>query len=156
MSINQDKFQKLYVARLSSSLVEAARQQLTRRWWDDYRHEFQLVCSQTVIDECTRGEQVMAQKRLELLAGMPLLDLTEEVAGVAEALLAGDIVPAKAADDAVHIAAASVHGIDYLLTWNCRHLANPRIWRRISDCLQRFGFRATVICTPEDLIGDEA
>ena len=145
----------LYVSRPSKRLVEVARQQLTRIWWDDHRHEFDLVCSQTVLDECSRGEPAMAQARLRLLGALPLLDLDNLVLEVAEDILNRGIIPAKAADDAIHIAVASVHRIDYLLTWNCTHIANPRNWHRISNCLQAHGLRPSVICTPEDLIGDD-
>jgi hypothetical protein len=146
----------LYTGRPAQQLIEAARQNLTKIWWDGHRSEFDLVCSQTVLDECAEGDSEMAQKRLDLLAGIPLLDLTDDVGEIAEQLLSDEIIPAKAADDAVHIAVASVHRIDYLVTWNCKHLANPRNWRRISDCVASFGYRATVICTPEDLIGDDS
>lgn len=108
-----------------------------------------------MLDECAEGEAEMAKRRGELLDGIPLLELTDDVVAIAEMLLARQIIPAKAADDAIHIAVASVHRIDYLVTWNCKHLANPRNWRRIADCVAGFGFRATVICTPEDLIGDD-
>lgn len=101
------------------------------------------------------GDAEMAGMRVELLAGIPLLELTDDVVSIAQMLLTKQIIPAKAADDAIHIAVASVHRIDYLVTWNCKHLANPRNWRRISDCVAGFGLRATVICTPEDLIGDD-
>jgi len=97
----------------------------------------------------------MAKRRVDLLDGIPLLELTDDVRLIAEMLLARQIIPPKAADDAIHIAVASAHRIDYLVTWKCKHLANPRNWRRISDCVAGFGFRATVICTPEDLIGDD-
>jgi len=145
----------LYVGRPSTRLVEATRQILTKRWWDELRHEFDLVCSQTVLDECSAGDPEMAAKRLDLLEGIPLLDLTDDVQKIAIALLEEQVIPEKAAGDAIHIGVASVHNTDYLVTWNCRHLANPRNWRRISDCVARFGYRATVICTPEDLIGDD-
>ena len=145
----------LYTGRPAQQLVEAARQNLTRIWWDNYRHEFDLVCSQTVLDECAEGDSEMAMKRIELLEGIPLIELSDDVITIAQMLVAKQIIPAKAADDAIHIAVASVHQIDYLVTWNCKHLANPRNWRRISDCVAGFGFRATVICTPEDLIGDD-
>ena len=69
----------LYVARPSGQLIEAARQQLTRIWWDDHRSDFDLVCSQTVLDECARGESDMAAKRLKLLNSVPLLDLSPDV-----------------------------------------------------------------------------
>jgi len=146
----------LYTGRPAQRLIEAARQNLTRFWWDDYRQEFELVSSQTVLDECAEGDQEMAKKRLDFLAGIPLLELTADVDLIARELLAKQILPSKAADDAVHIAVASVHRADYLVTWNCKHLANPRNWIRISDCVANFGYRATVICTPEDLIGDDS
>ncbi len=92
---------------------------------------------------------------MAFLRGIPLLDPTNDAQAITEELLKRQIIPLKAADDAVHIAIASVHKIDYLVTWNCKHLANPRNWRRISDCLADFGYRATVICTPEDLISDD-
>ncbi len=145
----------LFVARPSRKLIEAARQQLTRIWWDDHRGDYNLVCSQTVLDECARGESEMAAKRLELMDSIPLLDLTTDVLTISQDLLNREIIPEKAADDAIHIAAASVHEIDYLLTWNCKHIANPHLRRRISDCLSEHGLRATIICTPEDLVGDE-
>lgn len=97
----------------------------------------------------------MAAKRLELLDSLPLLELSVEVLAISQDLVNRDIIPTKAADDAVHIAVASVHEIDYLLTWNCKHIANPRNWRRISDCLAAHGLRTPVICTPEDLIEDD-
>lgn len=145
----------LYVARTSGQLVEAARQRLTRIWWDEHRGDYDLVCSQTVLDECGRGETEMAARRLALLDAIPLLDLSPEVLAVSRELLARDIIPTKAADDAVHIAVAAVHEVDYLLTWNCRHIANPHNRRRISACLADNGYRSSVICTPEELIGDD-
>ncbi|MEO0413992.1 MAG: type II toxin-antitoxin system VapC family toxin [Verrucomicrobiota bacterium] len=145
----------LYTGRPSSQLVEAARQQLTHNWWDLERDNYQIVTSQTVIDECARGEKLMADKRVKFLEGIPLLRLTDDVALIAKELLAAQIIPMKAADDAIHIAVASVHEIDYLLTWNCKHLANPKIWWRVSDVVTKFGYKPSVICTPEDLIGDD-
>ena len=145
----------LYTGRPSPRIVEAARQQLTRVWWDKERLSYRLVTSQTVHDECAKGEPEMAQRRVQLLSGIPLLHLSDPVAEIAKELLARQIIPTKAADDAIHIAVASVHGIDYLLTWNCKHLANPRIWWPVSKVISRFGYTPSVICTPEDLIGDE-
>ena len=145
----------LYVARPSGLLVEAARQRLTKIWWEDHRSDYELVCSQTVLDECGRGESEMAAKRITLLDSVPLLDLSPEVLTISQDLVDRGIIPTKAADDAVHIAVAAVHEIDYLLTWNCRHIANPHNRRRISDCLSAHGYRPSVVCTPEELIGDD-
>ena len=98
----------------------------------------------------------MAEDRLRLLMGIPLLQLVEPVADIAKTLVSKQIIPLKAANDAIHIGVASVHNIDYLLTWNCKHLANPKIWWRVYDVVSDFGFKPCVICTPEDLIGDES
>jgi len=97
----------------------------------------------------------MAEKRLALLDAIPLLELSTEILTIAQDLVDRDIIPERAADDAVHIAVASTHEVDYLLTWNCKHIANPHNWRRISECLAAHGCRIAVICTPEELIGDE-
>ncbi len=97
----------------------------------------------------------MAQKRLAMLSGLPLIKLVEPVGDIAKELLSRKIIPTKAADDAIHIAVASVHSIDYILTWNCRHLANPKIWWRVNDVVSNYGFLPSVICTPEDLVGDD-
>jgi hypothetical protein len=104
----------LYVARPSAQLVEVARQQLTRIWWDDHRSDYNLVCSQTVLDECARGETEMAEKRIALLDSVPLLELSPKILTVSQDLVNCGIIPTKAADDAVHIAVAYVHEIDYL------------------------------------------
>ncbi len=118
--------------------------------------ELSRFTSQTVHDECSRGESEMARKRLELLRGIPILKLTHDVGEIAKELLARQIIPTKASDDAIHIAVASVHEVDYLLTWSCKHLANPKIWWRVSEVVSEFGFKPSVICTPEDLIGDDS
>lgn len=145
----------LYVAKTSGRLVEAARQRLTRIWWDAHRADYNLVCSQTVLDECGRGDFEMAEKRIALQESVPLLELSREVLTIAQELVDRGIIPEKAADDAIHIAVAAVHRIDYLMTWNCKHIANPHNQRRISDALSAYGYRSPVICTPEELIGDE-
>lgn len=97
----------------------------------------------------------MGAKRLGLIASIPLLELTLETLALARVILDRGIVPEKASDDAIHIAVAAVHGIDYLLTWNCKHMANPRNWRRISACLAERGYRVPIICTPEEMTADD-
>jgi len=139
-----------YVARPSRDVVHAARQQLTIAWWTHKRKEFDLYSSELVLTELSRGDQEMAQKRLELLEEARLLDLNDSVNAIAKALVKGGIIPVKAAEDAVHISCAAVHGMDYLLTWNCRHIANPQIRRRIRKCLNECGFEMPIICTPEE------
>ena len=143
-----------YVARRSRDIVHAARQELTIEWWDNHRFAYELLSSQIVLEEISRGENSMAKKRLAMLSNVPLLVINERVVDLAEDLLADDIVPLKASDDAIHIACASLHEVDYLLTWNCKHIANPHNKLRIQKCLTRHLVQMPVICTPEDFIGD--
>ena len=146
----------LYVAKTSGRLVEAGRQRLTRIWWDEHRADYNLVCSQTVLDECGSGDSEMAEKRIALLESLPLLDLSREVLTIAQELVDRVIIPEKAADDAIHISVAAVHRIDYLITWNCKHIANPHIQNRIRACFEEYTLDIPVICTPEEFIGDDS
>ena len=96
----------------------------------------------------------MAQKRMELLAPIPVLALTSEILELAECLVVRGPIPGKAAGDALHIAVATVYGCEYLLTWNCRHIANAEIARAAARLVQRQGFELPFICTPEELLGE--
>jgi hypothetical protein len=144
-----------YVARPSRDLLQLARQQLTREWWDIRRQQFDLPTSQLVLDEASGGEPAKAAERLDLLGGIALLDLNEQVAALATALLTAGILPAVAGRDAYHIAAAGVHDTDFLLTWNCRHIANPFIADRPLTCFSGAGVHLPVICTPEQFFTDD-
>jgi hypothetical protein len=105
--------------------------------------------------ECGAGDPSAANKRLALLTDLPLLLISEEALNIAEALVRQGIVPSKAAEDALHIAVATVYGVDYLLTWNCRHIANPEMQRGIAAYLDQIGLFLPFICTPEELLGEE-
>lgn len=144
-----------YVARPSASLIQAARQTSTRRWWDEGCSGFDLFTSQEALEEVGRGELAMAKERLELLQDAGVLEITEEVAALTKLLLSKQIVPAKAASDAVHIAVASVHRMDFIVTWNFKHIANPHIRTRLRDAVAATGAILPVICTPEELLNDE-
>ena len=111
--------------RPSAQLVTAANQQVTREFWEDHRSRFDLFVSLAVVDECKAGDAEAAAEREVFLHGIPVLDVTDEVLSLAQSLVREIPLPAKAAVDAVHIAAAAVHGLDYLVTWNCKHIANP-------------------------------
>jgi len=143
-----------YAARRSRDIVQAARQELTIEWWDNRRLRYELLSSQIVLDEVARGEESMAQRRLAMLADIPLLVISDSVIEIADELLADNVVPEKASDDALHIACAGVHGVEFLLTWNCKHIANPHNRYRIQKCFDRHQIRMPVICTPEEFIGD--
>jgi predicted nucleic acid-binding protein len=136
----------------SRDLIVAAHQQLTKEWWRARRDSFEICISQFVLDEAAAGDADAARERLELLNPLPSLDITEAVLQLASALLQSGVIPGKAARDAAHIAVSAVHGIDYLMTWNCAHIANATIVRTIQAiCLQN-EFSCPVICTPEELM----
>ena len=141
-------------SRPSRDLVVAARQEVTRDWWDRRRGHFDLYVSQFVADEAGDGDRDAAAQRLERLAGIPRLEATLGVKALAQALLREGVVPQKAATDAAHIAVASVHGVDFLLTWNCKHLANAEIMGAVADVVLSMGCVPPIICTPDELMGD--
>ena len=120
-------------------LIMAANQATTREWWENRRDAFQLFISQTVIKESSAGDQDAAQRRLEFLKPFPLLDITEEVETLAAKLIAEVPLPPKAQADAVHIAVAAVHGMNYLLTWNCTHIANATLRTQIEAVTRSAG-----------------
>jgi hypothetical protein len=136
----------------SPELVMAARQQVTREWWDSRRHDFGLFVSQLVIDECGAGDPDAATRRLEVVAGIPLLEASEGTDELVEALIRGLSLPSRAAGDALHIALAVVNGMDFLLTWNCTHIANAVLRASIESACGTLGYQMPVICTPEELL----
>ena len=138
--------------RPSSQVVMAARQLLTHEWWDDERSNYELVISQYVIDEASAGDPTLASERLQLLDGIPLLPLDPEIALIANEIMSRAILPEKARTDALHIAMVAHHRIQYLLTWNCRHIANGRILPRIHSVLNDLSIPIPVICTPEEMV----
>jgi len=139
-------------ARPSRDLVTAAHQQITREWWDTRRHDFDLFVSQMVIDEASAGDPEAVVRRLEVLAPLPLLDPRAEGANLAQALIEQVPLPMSAAADALHIAIAVVNGMDYLLTWNCTHIANAALRSQIETVCRSIGFEVPIICTPDELL----
>ncbi len=117
----------------SRDLIRAAHQQTTREWWHR-RAVFEVVASALVVEECGAGDPDAAAARLAVLAGLPLLAVTDAAVGLARELAAGIPLPPRAGVDALHIATAAVHGVDYLLTWNCTHMANAALRGRVEGC----------------------
>jgi hypothetical protein len=139
----------------SRDLVRAAHQQITRDWWDKRRAEFELFLSQIVLRECEAGDAAAAAERLKVLQDLPLLEQTEAATQLAQALVDRVPMPERAAVDALHIAIASVHGMDYLLTWNCTHIANATLRESIGSVCRENGYEPPAICTPDELLGEE-
>jgi len=141
-------------ARPTGDLVATARQQVTREWWDTRRARFELFISSLVDQEARRGDPRAARRRIEALGNLPLLEIVEEAYALAAALIAEGALPPSAKDDATHIALAAVHAMDYLLTWNCRHIDNAETKPIVhSVCLDR-GYACPEICVPEELMGE--
>jgi hypothetical protein len=136
-------------------LLIAAHQQLTRDWWELRRPAFDLYVSEPVLEEASAGDATLAKRRLELLADIRVLALTEGILKLAEHLVAEGPIPSKAVGDAFHIAIATSYACEYLLTWNCRHIANAEIQRMARLVVRRHGFELPTICTPEELMGEE-
>jgi len=140
-------------ARPSRDLLVAAHQQLTVAWWDEQRTRYELCTSQVVLAEARAGDPEAAQRRLAVLERLPLLDVTDAAIALATMLITRQALPAQAAQDALHLAITCVHGMQYLLTWNCTHLANARLRSRIEQVCREAGYVPPIICTPEELEG---
>ncbi len=140
-------------ARASRDLVIAAHCQITQEWWEMRRDAFDLYTAQPVIKEASAGDPEMVAKRLAVLDGIPLLMVNQVANDLAKTLVTRGPIPPKAAIDALHIATATVHSMDYLLTWNCKHIANAEMQHAIAKRCHAAGFKMPVLCTPEELSG---
>ena len=139
-------------AKQSRDIIQTARQQITSEWWDNRLNDFEIFISQIVIDEASEGDTVASTKRLEAIKTFPLLEITEEVVDLAEKIIIEKIIPEKAIRDALHIAVATSNEMSFLLSWNCKHIANAEIIKRLRKTVTDEGFELPVICTPEELL----
>lgn len=142
-------------ARESSHPASIFRQKITKRWWESRRDQFELCVSAAVEEECARGDSGAAKLRLDLLRGVRRLSLNDAIIELAQVLVAPGGFPASAAVDALHVAVATVHQCDYLLTWNIRHIANAEIRRTTERIIRENGYQTSTICTSEELFGLE-
>lgn len=139
-------------ARPSRDIALAGQQELTHRWWNDCRTGYELCVSQFVESEAAQGDPEMVAARLAKLDGVLRLPVTEEALALADALINAGLIPAKARVDAAHIGVATIHRVEYLLTWNCRQIRNPdKLWQIARRCT-RLGYECPRICTPDDLL----
>jgi predicted nucleic acid-binding protein len=134
----------------SPDLVMAANQETTKEWWDNCE-QFDLYISALVIQEVSAGDPSAAKRRLEKLEGISELDVTAEVEIFASKLLEKIPLPSKAKVDALHISVATINGMDYLLTWNCTHIANAKLRPQIEALCRECGYEPPTICTPQEL-----
>ena len=142
-------------SRPSRDIVTAAHQQITSEWWEDQRTKFDLVLSQFVLQEVSSGNQEFAAKRLALVQDIPILPATPEALALAQMLTKNGPLPKKSEVDALHLAIAAVNSVDYLLTWNSKHIANAAMRPRIEALCRQAGYEPPIICTPEELMEEE-
>ena len=131
-------------------VVRVAHQQITRDWWSR-RDRFDLFVSEAVLREAGAGDPTAAADRLASLSGIPILVVTPAAGDLAKRLLHDQALPGVAAADAVHVAVAATSGMDFLLTWNCRHIANAVTRFKIERSCRLAGLAPPIICTPEEL-----
>lgn len=144
-------FVSYLTARPSRDVVILGHQQSTKDWWDDCRRDYQLCISELVIQEAGAGDPKAAQERLDVLKEMVLLETRQEAQDLAKELVRAGALPAKAFEDALHIAVAAHQKMTYLLTWNLRHMANATMRSMIEAVCADKGYKAPIICTPEEL-----
>ena len=145
----------LYVARPSRDVLHLAQQKATWDWWDSGCSGFELVTSSETISEASRGDPKKAKERLELLEPLTRISTPNEATVLADDLIKQGIIPESVSSDALHIAIAAVHGVDYLVTWNFKHIANPFIRERIRKVVTDHGYKMPVMCSPDSLMNYE-
>lgn len=143
-------------ARRSRDIITAARQEITQEWWNARRTNFQLFTSEFVIEEAEEGDPEAARRRLDALAEAEELDLHDEARPLARKLVEKGPLPAQAALDALHIAVSATSGMDYLLTWNMKHIANAAIRDQIEEMCRSSGYEPPIMCTPEELMEESS
>jgi len=139
-------------ARPSRDILIAANQQVTQEWWQARRLDFDLYVSQLVVQEISSGDVDAAEKRQQILSACSFLDITPEAVRLAERLIGQQVIPRQAAEDALHIAVATVSGMDYLVTWNFKHIANPAIRVNVEFVCRLSGYEPPVICSLMELL----
>jgi hypothetical protein len=142
-------------ARPSRDLIVAGHQQITHDWWDSRRGAYDLCVSQLVFQEAGDGDPQAAQERLAVLSMIAQLEIEDTAISLAEELVRAGALPRKAENDALHIAIAAIHRVPYLLTWNCRHMANATMRSQIERVCERTGLKAPIICTPEEMMEEK-
>lgn len=142
-------------ARPSRDLIQTAKQQITREWWENRGSECEPYISEMVVSEVAKGDADAARKRLEFIERIPILPITEGVTELAGKLATLSALPESAVEDAFHIALAAFHGMDVLLTWNCTHIANADMLPSLRFVISEQGFQTPIIFTPHEMLGED-
>lgn len=143
-----------YTARPSKDVIVAARQKITREIWPKIQNEFESYISALVIQEASRGDKTASNKRLSAMSNIPVLELTLQARELARALIVKNAIPPNAEEDALHIALASLNGMEFLLTWNFSHINNAFQMASIINTIELHGLIAPTICSPDEIIGN--
>jgi predicted nucleic acid-binding protein len=138
-------------ARPSRDLVVSARQAITNEWWEQKRKRYDVYISELLIDEIASGDKEAAQKRLDVVKEIPNLEITEIAKDLANLLISSGAVPENSPEDALHIGLAAAQGVEYLLTWNFKHINNATKRAEITQIIENQGFLSPVLCSPEEL-----
>ena len=141
-------------ARQNNDIRSMANQNTTIEWWENRRVNFDIFVSEFVIAESSQGHPEASARRLAAIEGIPELDITDEVRQLAVAFIDEGSLPIKAEIDAYHISVATVNGMDYLLTWNCTHIANAVMRPKIEAVCRNHEYEPPIICTPQELMED--
>lgn len=139
-------------ARPSRDLVMAAHQEVTRQWWQVRSGEFDLFYSEAVRAEAALGDPQAAAARLAILSELVLLEIPPQAMGLAQALVQATALPEKAKVDALHIAVAACEGMDFVLTWNFKHIANAQLAAKVRQVCESHGLTCPVLCSPLELM----
>ncbi len=141
-----------YEARTEPDMV--ARRQWTRQWWDEFRHRYFLVTSPAVLDELSYGDYPNKEDAVGLVRDVPLVPVEPEVTEIVETYIRQQVMPSDPVGDALHLALASYHKCDFLVTWNCRHLANANKFGHIRRVNVMLGLYVPSLVTPLELLGE--
>jgi len=137
----------------SRDIIVAGRQTISHDWWDNHKHRFELRISILVEEEISRGDPEAAKFRLDKVAETSSLSISDEATRLAELLLSHSAIPKGSEEDALHIGIAAAQGIDYLLTWNFKHINNAETKTLITEVVESCGYRCLQLCSPEELGG---
>lgn len=142
------------VARPSTDTSLVYRQQVTQQLWEEYADDYEFVVSDIVISEILRGDAVAAQRRFGVVTNLTILDISPDVDKLAQDLIDAGALPHQARSDAQHIACAAVNSIDYLVSWNYKHIVNEIKRQFINEVCRAAEFQPPTICTPIEIIGE--
>lgn len=142
-------------ARPSRDVVTSARQAITIEWWETYKDSFEVFISELVLEEIGTGDRQASSNRLAIVEDIPILVTTDNTVALAKALISSSAIPVSSTEDALHISIAAVQGVDFLLTWNFKHINNANTRNKIADVINRMNFRNPILCSPEELVNEK-